>query len=181
MSARMDNDTAALLERIRSDWARLNHGQGPDSDGLTPSAGPMLTLLLLQRLHAALGREIERTYAASGLNAAGWDLLLTLYRSAPPEGLRPTELSALAAISGPSTSNRIVRLLEKGLIERREDERDRRSASIRLTPQGRALVTHLLPAHLATTQRVLAPLSAQEQRTLEELAGRMLAGLEQGV
>ena len=72
-----------------------------------------------------------------------------------------------------------MRLLEKGLIERREDERDRRSASIRLTPQGRALVTQLLPAHLATTQRVLDPLSAQEQRTLEELAGRMLAGLEQ--
>ena len=83
--------TAQLLERIRSDW-------GSARPGLDPA--PMLTYLLLDRLHAAMQRRVARTYEPSGLNPATWDLLITLRRSAPPEGMTPTELSQLTAISG---------------------------------------------------------------------------------
>ncbi|BDP44408.1 MarR family transcriptional regulator (plasmid) [Deinococcus aetherius] len=165
----MPSLTPDFLARIRDDWERVRPDLDPE---------PMLTVVLLGRLHAALAREIEGTYLPDGVNAAGWDLLLTLYRSAPPEGLTPTGLSDLAAISGPSMTNRVQRLVERGLVERRGGERDRRSVRVRLTREGRALVERLLPQHLATTARVLSALDPVETEVLRRLAARLLLGLE---
>lgn len=161
--------TSDLLERIRRDWAQVQ----PDLD---PS--PMLPLLLLARLQSALLRQIETTYRVAGINPAGWDLLLTLYRSAPPEGLTPTQLTDLTAISGPSITNRVDRLVQKGLAERQASTSDRRSVRVRLTPAGRALVEELLPRHIENEARILAALTPTETQQLEHLALKLLAGLE---
>ncbi len=162
--------TRQLLAQIRADWQQVR----PDID---PS--PMLTYLLLDRLHAALERQVSRTYAAAGLNPATWDLLVTLRRSAPPQGLTPTELAGLTAISGASISNRISRLLERGLIERRVSEHDRRSSRVRLSAAGLALADTLLPRHLENEQGIFAGLPPSEVVALETLAGRLLESLEQ--
>jgi len=162
--------TRQLLAQIRADWQQVR----PDID---PS--PMLTYLLLDRLHAALERQVSRTYAAAGLNPATWDLLITLRRSAPPQGLTPTELAGLTAISGASISNRISRLLERGLIERRVSEHDRRSSRVRLSAAGLALADTLLPRHLENEQGIFAGLAPSEVVALETLAGRLLESLEQ--
>ena len=162
--------TRQLLAQIRADWQQVR----PDID---PS--PMLTYLLLDRLHAALERQVSRTYAAAGLNPATWDLLITLRRSAPPQGLTPTELAGLTAISGASISNRISRLLERGLIERRVSEHDRRSSRVRLSAAGLALADTLLPRHLENEQGIFAGLPPSEVVALETLAGRLLESLEQ--
>lgn len=138
----------------------------------------MLPLLLLGRLQTALVRQIETTYQAAGINPAGWDLLLTLYRSAPPEGLTPTELSELTAITGPSITNRVDRLVGRGLAERRASSTDRRSVRVRLTDRGRALVEELLPQHVANEVQILSVLTPEETRELERLALKLLGGLE---
>lgn len=161
--------TPDFLNRIRDDWKRVRPDLDPD---------PMLAVVLLGRLNAALGRQIGRTYLPSGINAAGWDLLLTLYRSAPPEGLTPTGLSDLTAITGPSMTNRIQRLEGKGLVERQRGEHDRRSVRVRLTREGRALVERLLPQHLAITAQTLSVLGPEQTQTLQHLAAQLLAGLE---
>ncbi|TSA87409.1 MarR family transcriptional regulator [Deinococcus detaillensis] len=161
--------TARLLERIREDWAQLRPELDPQ---------PMLTVLLLDRLHSALSRRIEQTYFESDINASNWDLLLTLLRSAPPEGLTPSELSQLSAISGASITNRVARLLDKKLVERVVSAQDRRSAQIRLTPTGRALTEKLLTPHVENETQVLSVLSQEEQRTLERLALKLVSHLE---
>lgn len=161
--------TAHLLERIRADWAQLR----PDLD-----PQPMLTVLLFDRLHSALSRRIEQTYLESGINASNWDLLLTLLRSASAEGLTPSELSQLSAISGASITNRVARLLDKKLIERVVSSQDRRSAHIRLTPMGRALTEKLLLPHVENETQVLSVLDDDEQRTLERLALKLVGHLE---
>ncbi len=162
--------TQALLAQIRADWQQSR----PDID---PS--PMLTYLLIDRLHAALERRVGQTYAPAGLNPATWDLLITLRRSAPPQGLTPTELAGLTAISGASISNRISRLLERGLIERQVSEHDRRSSRVRLSTAGLALADSLLPRHLENEQGIFAGLPPSEVAVLERLAGRLLESLEQ--
>ncbi|MEW6420236.1 MAG: MarR family transcriptional regulator [Deinococcota bacterium] len=161
--------TSDLLKRIRQDWAQTQ----PD---LNPS--PMLALLLLGRLQSALIRQIGTTDQSAGINPAGWDLLLTLYRSAPPAGLTPTQLTDLTAISGPSITNRVDRLVQKGLAERQASESDRRSVRVRLTPAGRALGEELLPRHIENEARILAALTPAETQQLEHLALKLLTGLE---
>ncbi|WP_291429197.1 MarR family transcriptional regulator [Deinococcus sp.] len=161
--------TATLLESLRRDWQAAR----PDLN-----AQPMLSVLRLTRLGAALQAEVDAPLHAEGLNAAGWDLLLTLYRSAPPGGLSPGQLSELSAVSGPTTTNRVARLLARGLITRRADDRDRRSARVSLTPAGRAAVERLLPGHLHRETRALAALTTTELETLDRLAARLLGALE---
>lgn len=161
--------TDQLLGRIRTDWSR----EKPDID---PS--PMLLFLLLARLQGALGRHVEQTYTPAGINPSGWDLLLTLRRSAPDTGLTPTELSDLSAITGASITNRVSRLIEKGLVERRGSETDRRSTRIRLTRQGRELVDTLLPQHVQHEASVLEALTPEERAELERLARKLLTHVE---
>ncbi|GGR13734.1 MarR family winged helix-turn-helix transcriptional regulator [Deinococcus ruber] len=161
--------TLTLLSRIQADWARVR----PDLD-----AQPMLTLLLLDRLHTALARHIELTYLDEGINASNWDLLLTLLRSAPPEGLTPTELSELSAITGASMTNRVARLLDKGLVERALNAVDRRSVRVRLSARGRKLVETLLSEHLAREARILSVLSPEEIALLTALSSKLVQQVE---
>ncbi len=163
------SDTLSLLGRIDQDWQRVR----PELD-----TRPMLTGLLLDRLGSAFARHVGQTYSASGLNSSNWDLLLTLLRSAPPEGLTHTELSELTAISGPSMTNRVGRLLEKGLVERVVSEKDRRSALVRLTREGRALVEQLLPQHIAREREALSALSPEELEVLTQVAVKLVNHLE---
>jgi DNA-binding MarR family transcriptional regulator len=169
--APLSRDTAALLNRIEQDWQRMR----PELN-----AAPMLTGLLLDRLGSAFARHIEQTYSEEGINASNWDLLLTLLRSAPPQGLTHTELSELTAISGPSMTNRVTRLLDKGLVERVVSARDRRSALVRLTPRGRELVERLLPQHLEREQQALSVLSGKELSALTAIAMKLVEHLEGG-
>ena len=167
----LSKDTVTLLNRIEQDWQRMR----PELD-----ATPMLTGLLLDRLGSAFARHIEQTYSEEGINPSNWDLLLTLLRSAPPQGLTHTELSELTAISGPSMTNRVTRLLDKGLVERVVSEKDRRSALVRLTPQGRELVERLLPQHLEREQQALSVLSGEELSALTAIARKLVEHLEEG-
>ncbi|CAM3223268.1 MarR family transcriptional regulator [Deinococcus saxicola] len=167
----LSKDTANLLNRIEQDWQRVR----PELD-----AAPMLTGLLLDRLGSAFARHIEQTYSDEGINSSNWDLLLTLLRSAPPQGLTHTELSELTAISGPSMTNRVMRLLDKGLVERVVSEKDRRSALVRLTPQGRELVERLLPQHIRREQQALSVLSDEELTVLTGIAMKLVGHLEVG-
>lgn len=162
--------TQDLLARIRLDWQQVR-------PGLDPS--PMLTYLLIDRLHAALERQVNETYTPAGLNPATWDLLITLRRSAPPEGLTPTELSQLTAISGASITNRVGRLLDRGLVERLPSEHDRRSSRIRLSAAGLALADELLPRHLENERAIFGALDPGEIRQLEALAGKLLRAIEE--
>ncbi|CAM3851043.1 MarR family winged helix-turn-helix transcriptional regulator [Deinococcus frigens] len=169
--AKVLKDTATLLDRIGQDWRRMR----PDLD-----ASPMLTGLLLGRLGSAFARHVEQTYSAEGINSSNWDLLLTLLRSAPPQGLTHTELSELTAISGPSMTNRVTRLLDKQLVERVVSAKDRRSALVRLTPTGRALVERLLPQHIEREQQALDVLTDEELAALTGIAMKLVGHLEVG-
>lgn len=142
-------------------------------------AAPMLTYLLISRLQSGLAKRVERTYRGSGLNAASWDLLMTLRRSAPESGLTPAELTQLTALTGASITNRIDNLCGLGLAERQVNPRDQRSAFVRLTAKGAALADELLPVHLANETALFAVLSEQDRADLQRLAFKLLQPLEQ--
>ncbi len=161
--------TRISLERIGQDWKRVL----PD---LEPN--PMLLFIAFQRTARLLDSALERGYAASGLNSAGFDLLLTLYRSSPPEGFTPTDLAKHMAVTPASVTNRIDRLLELGLVRREPSSEDRRSLRIHLAPAGRDLVDTYLPLHLENERRLLGVLSHEEQAVLEEVLRKFFGVLE---
>jgi MarR family 2-MHQ and catechol resistance regulon transcriptional repressor len=67
----------------------------------------------------------------------------------------------------------IDNLEKRGLVERVQDDQDRRYFKIHLTPQGKDLISMVFPRHAAMAESVFAALDKVEQDQL----GRLLKKL----
>lgn len=153
----MDHDH---VDRIIAQWTR----ERPDLD-----VGPMAIIGRLGRLARAFGREMEETFERHGLNAASFDLLATLRRSGAPYALSPGALMEATMVTSGSVTNRIDRLEAAGLVARRPNPEDGRGFLVALTEAGLARIEAAMGDHVATQARLLAPLDAEERRSLERL------------
>ncbi|GGL00972.1 MarR family winged helix-turn-helix transcriptional regulator [Deinococcus radiotolerans] len=158
-----------FMQRLNDDWRRTR----PDLN-----VEPMLRVLSLTRLGQRLQAQLDQFLESNGLNAAAWDLLLALYRSAPPEGLTPGELAQACAVHGPAISNRIARLEERALVQRSTQAQDRRSVRITLTLAGRTIVEALLPPYIQLEEHLVIPLTPLSVVALDEATHRLLAALD---
>lgn len=155
--------------RAAAQWAV----QRPDMD--------MLPMEALGRLHEAsilVARERQAPlYARYGLQQGEFDALATLRRSGAPEGLTPTALFEAAMMSSGGMTARINRLEKAGLVARGPHPTDRRATLVRLTDKGFDLIETIMPSHEEAARDILAPLSLDEQKTLNALLARLISGL----
>ena len=150
-------------------WQR----ERPDID-----AFPMEVLGRLAELAQVVLRDrLNPVFAEFGLQQGEFDVLATLRRSGAPYALTPTALCEAAMISSGGMTARIDRLEKAGLIERRKHPSDRRGTLVALTRKGSALIDALLPRHIEAERQVLAPLTEDEQRILNRLLAKLIAGL----
>ncbi|PQZ84192.1 MULTISPECIES: MarR family winged helix-turn-helix transcriptional regulator [unclassified Brevundimonas] len=141
----------------------------------------MLPMEALGRLHEAsivVARERQAPlYARYGLQQGEFDALATLRRSGAPEGLTPTALFEAAMMSSGGMTARIDRLEKAGLVARGPHPTDRRATLVRLTDKGFGLIETIMPEHEEAARDILAPLSLDEQKTLNALLARLIGGL----
>lgn len=141
----------------------------------------MLPMEVLGRLNEAsqlVVRERQTPlFARYGLQHGEFDALATLRRSGVAEGLTPTALFEAAMMSSGGMTARIDRLEKAELVERRPHPTDRRATLVRLTDKGFDLIESIMPSHEETTRDILAPLSLDEQKTLNALLARLIGGL----
>lgn len=91
----------------------------------------------------------------------------TLHLLGGREGeLSVKELSELLALSLPATSRNVEGLLQRGFVERREDEHDRRVRRVRVTQLGREVSMRLDRTKMAGIESFAASLSATQRRRL---------------
>ena len=125
-----------------------------------------------------------------------WQLFMELFSSERPRildiqaeyGLKPPQYFALDALDEPVPMSSIASLLrcdrsavtwitdrleERGYVERRSDERDRRVKLLALTDEGRR-VREEIRARLATPPEALGRLIRAEQRELRDLLRKAL-------
>ena len=139
--------------------------------------GPTLNLFRfvpfrLNRLAAevsnALSSEYQQRY---GLDIPEWRVLATL-------GFRNDACSAQYIAHCTRThkstiSRAVTALMERQLVERVENEDDRREFSLRMTRKGKALYQQLIPRLKRREQEILSCLSAQERRDFAHLLGKI--------
>ncbi len=162
-------DDVALVEATAKRWSELH----PDLD-----VDVMATFLLMARMTARATRRIEDGFASHDLTTGEFDVLASLVQADGP--LKPSQLAALAMVSPAGMTNRIDRLEEAGLVERRHDLVDRRSSLIELTEEGRDLVSNAVQDHVRIEQTILDPLSPAERRQLVQLHVKLLRHLTDG-
>lgn len=156
--------THELLERVERDWRAARPDVDPE---------PMLTVIAVQRTSQVLQGALEAFFARHDLTPSAFDVLATLRRSAPPEGLTLGELAGLMAVTPPAVTKRVDGLERRGWVARHADARDRRTVRAALTSQGRAAVDDLLAAHVAHEEALLRNLTPAERTTLRRLLTRI--------
>ena len=72
-------------------------------------------------------------------------------------------------------SRAVTSLMKRQMVERVENEDDRREFRLRLTRKGQALYEELIPRLLRKEQEILSCLSAQERRDFARLLGKIEA------
>ncbi len=88
------------------------------------------------------------------------------------------DLARIGLYNQPTTTKIIDRLEETGLVERRQDEKDRRKALVFITSEGRSVVDDLLGAAKAHEARVTASYTPEEMATLKRVLRTLISRLE---
>lgn len=165
----MSRTPTDAVDAILEQWRR----ERPDLELL-----PMAIFGRLARLFAVGARAVSATLAEHDLNIGEFDVLAALRRAGAPHCLTPGELARVLMLSSGAITNRIDRLEQAGLVERRDDPADRRGVLVALTPAGRERVDVAVTAHVANEGRLLSSLNAREQAELDALLRKLLAALE---
>jgi MarR family transcriptional regulator, lower aerobic nicotinate degradation pathway regulator len=137
---------------------------GPPKELLSSS------VFLLKRLGFAAKDRSHAAFEGSGLSAFHYAVLALL-----EEDARETQAQVADALG--YDRSLIVRLLdeleERELVIRKRDPEDRRRHVVKLTPAGRSMLVELRAIVQRLEDEYLAPLSAEEQKTLHALLTKL--------
>jgi DNA-binding MarR family transcriptional regulator len=157
------------VDRIVSAWRR----ERPDLD-----VGPLEVLSRVSRLARRLDLARGRAFAGRGLEGWEFDVLSALRRAGAPYELSPGQLVAETLVTSGTMTNRVDRLVARGLVERHPAPNDRRGVIVRITPAGMATVDGALAELLADERSLLSDLDPGERDALAGLLRRLLHSFE---
>lgn len=89
-------------------------------------------------------------------------------------GMDQTALCHAIALDRSTIGDVVGRLEKKKLIKRLDDDADRRSKSLYVTPMGRRLIRDIEPAVAATQRLILAPLRSAERAAFMRMLKRLV-------
>ena len=161
-------DPQDQVDRILAQW----RAEEPGLD-----ASPMGVIGRLQRASRLLERGIAQGFADHGLQLWEFDLLATLLRSGAPYRLSAGALCETSMVTSGAMTNRVDRLVVRGLVDRRTDPANRRSVLITLTNAGYEVVRRAVFDHVDNEARLLEQLDADEQAALAVLLRKLLVAL----
>jgi len=123
------------------------------------------------RVARRLRQAVDAELRVFGLTEATWRPLA--YVGKLGGGVRQKELATALWIEGPTLVRLLDNLERRGLIERREDETDRRARGIYLTRAGRELAVRVAKVGSEIQARVLARVPPEELEICQGVLDRI--------
>jgi DNA-binding MarR family transcriptional regulator len=120
-------------------------------------------------------RAIDRKLAALGLSSAYMPVFFALARG---ESLTQKALAERAAVEQPTMANTLKRMERDGLIVRRADPADRRSALVSLTPAAVGQLDGVRGAGQAVNDTAMAGLAPAEREQYLALLRKVISALD---
>jgi DNA-binding MarR family transcriptional regulator len=152
------------VDRIVDAWER----ERPDLD-----FAPLQVLSRVGRLARHLERARRTAFSASDLELWEFDVLSALRRAGAPYQLSPKALLQQTLVSSGTMTNRIDRLVERMLVERRADPGDGRGVLVVMTARGRDRVDSAISLLLQGESELLDGLSQGDQDRLSSLLRKL--------
>jgi DNA-binding MarR family transcriptional regulator len=123
---------------------------------------------LAAEVSAALSGEYQQRY---GLDIPEWRVLATLgFRN---DACTAQYIAHCTRTHKSTISRAVTALMKRQLIERVENEEDRREFALRMTRKGKALYEELIPRLLRKEQDILSCLSAAERKEFARMLGEI--------
>ncbi|CAN5469996.1 MarR family transcriptional regulator TamR [soil metagenome] len=152
------------VDRIVDAWSR----ERPDLD-----FSPLQVLSRVGRLARHLELARRTAFDASDLELWEFDVLAALRRAGSPYQLSPKTLLQQTLVSSGTMTNRIDRLVTRGLVERRTDPNDGRGILVVMTAVGRERVDAAIATLLQAESELLERLPKAEQERLTSLLRKL--------
>jgi DNA-binding MarR family transcriptional regulator len=128
---------------------------------------------LAAEVSAALSSEYRDRY---GLDIPEWRVLATL--GVRYEACSAQYIAHCTRTHKSTISRAVTALMARRLVERIENEDDRREFVLRLTPKGRVLYENLIPRLRRKEREIMSCLSGREQRDFARLLGKIETSLD---
>lgn len=135
-------------------------------DGTDDEERALNAYIRFTRAFDTVNRRIGETFRARDLTSGQFGVLETIYHLGP---MYQGQLGEKLLQSKGNISTIISNLVERGLVERRRDEDDRRYVKIHLTNDGETLIANLFPEHV---ENIVDTFDALDDEEIEEL-GRL--------
>jgi len=128
---------------------------------------------LAAEVSMALSGEYQERY---GLDIPEWRVLATLgFRN---DACSAQYISDCTRTHKSTISRAVMTLMQRQIVERVENARDRREFRLRLTKEGKTLYQELIPRLLHKEREILSCLTAQERKELACLFGKIEKSLD---
>ncbi|WP_328783048.1 MarR family transcriptional regulator [Streptomyces canus] len=135
----------------------------------------MGTIGRILRLSRLVNGRLKDYFTQHDMETWEFDVLATLRRSGQP--LTAKALAGSIMIGSAALTNRIDRLVARGLVTRESVPGDRRSLHIALTPEGRDLVDRTVEGHVQNQRKILAGLTPADHEDLTRVLRTLLVSL----
>ena len=142
-----------------------------------PPTDALNAYLAIQRTYNAVNRNVSKKLAHWKLSVPKYGVILQLY----DHGALPlSELSKLIFCGNSNLTALVDRMERDGLVQRVNNENDRRVKEIRLTEKGRELAPKVIAEYRPFLHQMMNCLSPEEQRVLTDLLTQLKERLEGG-
>lgn len=131
--------------------------------------------LHLLRIHHQIQKSEIAFLAKHNLTLPQFDVLAQLSRE---EGITQQTLADRLLVTKGNVCGLMERMLEQGLVERRQDPHDGRAYMLHLTSKGKRLIQDIMPAHSQLIASNIGQLAPEKQKQLLDLLSELDRALQ---
>ena len=135
---------------------------------------PLGVVIRIMALYRSLSRDAGTALEPVRLELWEYDVLSALRRQGGAFELAASALARETGLSTGAMTNRVDRLIDRGLVRRRTGENDRRSVIVRLTAKGRKKIDEAIKYRLDSAHESLGDLTAAERKQLARLLRKVV-------
>lgn len=158
------------VDRIVEHWER----ERPDLDFT-----PLQVFSRVDRLAKHLDRARKHAFSRSELESWEFDVLSALRRAGAPYRLSPKALLLQTLVSSGTMTNRIDRLVARGLVTRQTDPHDGRGILVEMSQAGLTRVDAAITRLVDAEAHSLSGMPPGEQKRLASLLRKLSMGFEE--
>lgn len=130
---------------------------------------------LMSRASFLVSNQFHRQLEQAGVPVSFWRVLAAL---SDQPSLSVGELAKFVLFKQPTLTKILDRMIDLGLVQRMDCEKDRRRVDVSITEAGRQLVDGLVVQALAHEKQVLSSYSEADAATLKHVLGDLIERLD---